>query len=160
MGGNGSDAFDLSHGIILLLPCFSLFDHVVEFSFDFLDLLFDHGDGLIDIVLYGCAVGMSASILFRAEHVDKLSSACDEVLHDDSLGVGKCTNFRVHGLSVLGEDASINGIGFGELASGPGEASHLKWIDDDDGQVGGGEFGDDGSFIVAGCFNDDGLKVF
>jgi hypothetical protein len=88
-----------------------------------------------------------AVILLGGEHANELTAAVAEI--------AKFLDFprrqRAHDggdhLTEMGEDARVDGIGFGELPSALGEVADLSGVDDDGGQI-GSEQGADRSLLI------------
>jgi hypothetical protein len=58
-------------------------------------------------------------------------------------------------LCETGKDVCIDGVGLGEFSEASGEITDLSWGGDNDLEVCLKQFGDNGAFVTASCFEDD-----
>ena len=97
-------------------------------------------------------------ILLHGQHADELPAAIVEVAELEDYFGFQGTNDGLHDFAKMGQDAGIDGIGFGQLPSAFGEVAHLACIDDDGRQARGQQGADRGLLIRAGGFEDDALR--
>ena len=98
-----------------------------------------------------------AVVFFGSQHADELAATVAEVAEFEDFLRRQGTNDGGDDFAEVGEDAGVDGVGFGELAGALGEVANLAGVDDDGGQL-GREQGADGGFLIrAGGLEDDSL---
>ncbi len=156
-GHLGADAGDGLQDLVAGFEGLRGIDDLVHAVFEFLDLVFEEVDVLLDVFenLLG-AVGCGMVVVFLdGEHADELGAAVVEFAEFGQFGRRQRPNDGGDDLGEVGDDGGIDRVGLGELAEGFGEVADLAGVGDD-GRQPFGEQGADERFLVgAGRFADD-----
>ena len=154
-----ADANDGLENVVLGLEGFGVGNDAIHAVFEVLDLSFEEGHGFVDVLedFWRRTLGGVAVIFFGSEHADELAPAVAEIAEFQDFLRRKRTNGGSDDFAEMGEDAGVDGVGFGELTGALGEVADLTGVDNDRRQV-GGEQGADGGFLIrAGGLEDDSL---
>lgn len=148
---------DTVFGLEVLVALDVLPDKLIDFG-DLELQCFDHfADTLSDFRMQDrrCPVG------FLGVQIAELAASPDQFGQFCGLGRGVCFGGRPDLLGKGRQDLRIDGIGLGPLPHAPGKIPHLPRIDHHDGQGCGQQFGHDGAFVAASCFQyHEGNRVF
>lgn len=157
-GDGRADARHRSEQIAFMAPGGVLFDRVADELFKRLDLAIECFDDAIDAGLK--SVGHhTAAILLDGAKRSELPTAHDQVFDALRVSIDGGASSGLQRGGKAGDEACIDGVGFGELARGFGEAAHFQRRDDDDGQASGDGCADEGMLEPAGSFDDDALEA-
>ena len=157
-GGLRSDAGRGLEEFLSFAPQRAVSQPLIEFDIEVFELLCEDDEDGLKTRLDSGAAGLLLSVEFGGADADELSSASENLLQFSGICIGERSQRRLDVAAKLGEDEGVNGIGLGESADPLGEVSDALGVDDDDGQPGGGQFGDDQLFEAAGGFEHDDLR--
>jgi hypothetical protein len=153
--GAGAYAFGASQDFIFLSQVIVGFDLLFDEFVEFGNLVVEGFYHLSDAFAYpGMADGLAA-VQFLCAQVSELSAATHQVGQFVDLRAGRGFWLRLNDLSETGEDACVNGVGLGPFAETSREVTDLARGSDDNLEICLEQFGDDGTFVAAGCFEDD-----
>jgi hypothetical protein len=130
------------------------------------DVLFDEFVKLGDLVIEGFEHFADAftnlgvkyeltSVRLLHTQVSKLSTAPHQVGQLVDFGAGRRFWIWLNDLSEAGKDIRVDGVGLGPFAEASCEIADLSWGSNDNLKVCHKQFGDDGTLVSAGCFEDD-----
>jgi len=134
-------------------------DDAVHAVFEILDLFCEEGDDFVDIAKdFGRrALSGMAVVFLGGEHADELAATVAQIAEFQDFLRRKRADDGGDDLTEMGEDAGIDGVGFGELSGAFGEVTDLSGVDDNGGQSGSEQGADGGLLIRARGFEDDPL---
>ncbi len=95
------------------------------------------------------------SDFFAGTVLDQLGAAGDQIVEQDHLRIGPGGGCRLHRLAVVGQQQGIDGVGLGELATGPGKITRKARVDHADGDGRLVQGGDKLPVVRPGGFADD-----
>ena len=127
-----------------------LLDEIVEFG----NLIVKGFEHLADAFANLRMADGLASIQFLNAQVGKLSAATHQVSQFVGFGAGGQFWLWLNDLGKTGEDCGIDGVGLGKFADASCEVTNLAWGGDNDFKVCPKQFGNDWTFVAAGCFED------
>jgi hypothetical protein len=158
-GGDRADAGDGAQQIVCFSPQGRRTNDAIEILIEATESVLEPGDVGIDVPLQAAIAQQAAPIVLSPEHVDQLTSSSDELAQGVGLLIGHRPGARPYRFGKEGDEARIEGVGFGQLPGRPGEVADLAGIDDGDGDPGGGQGCRHGDFVAAGGLqdNDGGL---
>ena len=154
-----ADAGHALEQVDLLLPSGGVFDRLIEVVVEVFELSIEEVQHGLDAGVDRRGEGLLKTVGFGGTHRHELSSSSDFFLQNKGIFVGQGPDVGLDGSRESGQEAGVEGVGFGQLADGACEVAGLSWVDHDDGQH-GREHGRDGvSFVAAGGFEHDALGV-
>lgn len=92
--------------------------------------LLEPGDMGVEVALQAAIAEQPAPVVLGPEHVDELPAPGHQFAQGLGLRIGNRARRRAHGLREQRDDAGVEGVGLGELPSGPSEITDLAGIDD------------------------------
>lgn len=131
-GGDISDARYGRKEFGFVIPLIVGFDECFHFFFEDMDLLVEEFDSLKQTLSDGFVDDILKSTIFSFSEFDELSSSGDELIKIVLffMFLSECPGSDL--ISEVGDDESINGIGFGKNADADGKGPHLSGIDESD----------------------------
>ncbi len=154
-GGLRSDALGGPEKFVGLVPDGAVLQPLVEFAVDVLELPFQRFEDRLDAGFDLGVAGLLLSVEFGGPPVDELASSGERLRQFAGVFVRQRPDRWSDGEAKVSQDASIQGVGLGELSGRFGEVPRLPQVDDDDGQLGGNPFGDEQLFESSGGLDHD-----
>jgi len=152
--GMRADAGCAAENFIFFAEVIVGFDVLADEFIELGDLIVERFNHFADALTNLRMADSFASIQLLGAQVSKLSAATNQVGQLIGLGADGRFGLRLNDLSETCEDCGIDGVGFGELANASREVTNLSWRGNDDFEIRLKQFGDDGAFVTASCFED------
>jgi hypothetical protein len=153
--GHGANSRDAVEQVALGLPVVVGFEQGKNLLLDTLDLLFQHGDDMLNALSYRLEGDGLKTIAFARSQVDELATSHNELLKFRLLFRRFFDCSRPHMLSEAGNDSRVDAVCFGQDAKPSGEVSNLAGIDHGNEVSGLGKLGDQTPLIPSGRFHHD-----
>ena len=118
------------------------------------ELFFEGADDRVDALEDAGMSGALTAVLLLNEQVDELAAAAGQGAQFALLGRGQLRDLGLDFQGEEGQEMRVEGVGFGVLLEGLGEALGLQGRDDADGDLGVGALGGGVEFKSAGVFHD------
>jgi len=99
-------------------------------------------------------------VFFLDDQFVELSLSSREITEFSKIFRERGCDSGFHEQCEIGDDPSIDGVGFCELIAGSGEVAHLSRIDDSDDELVFVEVIHEFAFVTAGRFEADELRIF